>query len=239
LAQPTLELHDVTVAYGNLEAVRSFSLVVERGEIVALLGANGAGKSTLLRAISGLVRPRSGRILVDGRDVTGWPADRITRHGVVHVPEGRQVFNRLTVGENLRVGSFAHGNNASPDSLRLVYDLFPQLQERESQIAGSLSGGEQQMLAIGRGLMGQPKILMLDEPSLGLAPLLVERIYDAIEQINSMGTTVLVVEQNVHLVLRSSDRAYVIASGQLQLVGDSEDLIDDPAVQEAYLGVRP
>jgi len=213
-------------------------LVVEHGEIVALLGANGAGKSTLLRAISGLVHPRSGRILVDGQDVTGWPADRITRYGVVHVPEGRQVFNRLTVRENLHVGSFAHGNNGNPERLSLVYDLFPQLHEREAQIAGSLSGGEQQMLAIGRGLMGQPKILMLDEPSLGLAPLLIDRIYDAIEQINVMGTTVLVVEQNVHLILQSSDRAYVIASGQLQLVGSSEDLIDDPAVQEAYLGAR-
>lgn len=238
MAQATLELHDVTVAYGNLEAVRSLSLVVEQGEIVALLGANGAGKSSLLRAISGLVHLRSGRILVAGQDVTGWPADRITRFGVVHVPEGRQVFNRLSVLENLRVGSFAHVGSGSSESLDLVYELFPQLHERESQIAGSLSGGEQQMLAIGRGLMGRPRILMLDEPSLGLAPLLIERIYDAIEQINQLGTTVLVVEQNVRLVLQSSDRAYVIAAGQLQLSGNSEDLIDDPAVQEAYLGSR-
>lgn len=234
MAQATLELQDVTVAYGNLEAVRGLSMVVENGEIVALLGANGAGKSTLLRAVSGLVRPRSGRILLDGTDVTGWRADRIAKAGVIHVPEGRQVFSRLTVAENLRVGSFA--SDASARHPAFVYELFPILLERQHQVAGSLSGGEQQMLVIGRALMGGPKILMLDEPSLGVAPLVVERIYDVIEEINRRGTTILVVEQNVHLSLQSSDRAYVLASGELQLTGNSADLVDDPMVQEAYLG---
>lgn len=238
MAQATLELRDVTVAYGNLEAVRSFSMSVEQGEIVALLGANGAGKSTLLRMVSGLIRPRSGKVFVEGRDVTGWPADRITRLGVVHVPEGRQIFARLTVRENLNVGSLAATGGRRDESLSLVYDIFPHLQERQSQLGGSLSGGEQQMLAIGRGLMGRPRILMLDEPSLGLAPLLTQRIYDAIEQINELGTTVLVVEQNVHLVLQASDRAYVLSAGELQLSGDSADLIANPAVQDAYLGAQ-
>jgi branched-chain amino acid transport system ATP-binding protein len=238
LAQATLELRDVTVAYGNLEAVRGLSLVVEQGEIVALLGANGAGKSTVLRAISGLVRPKSGQVFVAGQDVTGWPAHRITQTGVIHVPEGRQVFTRLSVRENLTVGGFARTGGGSEEILNVVYDLFPVLRERQSQVAGSLSGGEQQMLAMGRGLMGNPVVLMLDEPSLGLAPLVVQLVYDAIETINQMGTTVLVVEQNVNLVLHSSDRAYVIASGELQLTGDSDKLVDDPAVQAAYLGTR-
>jgi len=238
LGQAILELDDITVAYGNLEAVRGLSLTVERGEIVALLGANGAGKSTTLRAISGLIRPRTGRITVDGQDMTGWAADRIARAGLVHVPEGRQVFARLTVRENLLVGAVASTDKSHTDALDVVHELFPVLMERRNQLGGSLSGGEQQMLAIGRGLMGQPTLLMLDEPSLGLAPLVIERIYDAIEAINARGTTVLVVEQNVHLVLQSSDRAYVIASGELQLSGNSEDLVNDPAVQDAYLGVR-
>jgi branched-chain amino acid transport system ATP-binding protein len=238
LEQATLELRDVTVAYGNVEAVRSLSMCVQQGEIVALLGSNGAGKSTLLRTISGLIRPRSGKVLVDDRDVTGWPAERIARLGVIHVPEGRQIFSRLTVRENLSVGSFASSEGRHEESLALVYEVFPRLKERQSQIGGSLSGGEQQMLAIGRGLMGRPRILMLDEPSLGLAPLLTERIYDAIENINELGTTILVVEQNVHLVLQISDRAYVISSGELQLSGESAQLVDNPAVQDAYLGAR-
>jgi branched-chain amino acid transport system ATP-binding protein len=237
LAPAALELHDVSVAYGKLQAVRALSLRVEVGEAVALLGANGAGKSTTLRSISGLGRPRTGRILINGEDATGWPADRIAHAGVVHVPEGRQVFARMTVRENLMVGQFARPAAEPIDrELEHVQTLFPLLRDRAHQRAGSLSGGEQQMLAIGRALMGSPKVLMLDEPSLGLAPLVIERIFDAIDQINEGGTSVLLVEQNVRLALASSDRAYVLASGELRVAGRSEHLAEDASVQEAYLG---
>jgi branched-chain amino acid transport system ATP-binding protein len=212
---------------------------VSEGEAVALLGANGAGKSTTLRAISGLLRVRSGQILFGGVPITRCPPDEIVRAGVVHVPEGRQVFARLSVLQNLRLGAFVRGRGARiEDDLARIYDLFPILRERRSQQAGSLSGGEQQMLAIGRGLMAHPKFLMLDEPSLGLAPIMVERIFSAIDEINAQGTTILLVEQNARLALEFSDRAYVLVTGEIALSGPSLELLEMPSVREAYFGQK-
>jgi len=205
--------------------------------VVALLGANGAGKSTTLRAISGLLRPRAGHIHFDGADITGAMPDAIVRAGLVQVPEGRQVFARLSVLQNLRLGAMVRGKEARiDDDLERIYRLFPRLKERQGQQAGSLSGGEQQMLAIGRGMMANPRFLMLDEPSLGLAPVVIERIFDAIDEINEQGTAILLVEQNARLALEFSDRAYVLVTGRLALSGPSRELLEMPSVREAYLG---
>jgi len=202
-----------------------------------LLGANGAGKSTTLRAISGLLRPRAGHIHFDGADITGAMPDAIVRAGLVQVPEGRQVFARLSVLQNLRLGAMVRGKEARiDDDLERIYRLFPRLKERQGQQAGSLSGGEQQMLAIGRGMMANPRFLMLDEPSLGLAPVVIERIFDAIDEINEQGTAILLVEQNARLALEFSDRAYVLVTGRLALSGPSRELLEMPSVREAYLG---
>ncbi len=202
-----------------------------------MLGANGAGKSTTLRAISGLLRPRAGHIHFDGADITGAMPDAIVRAGLVQVPEGRQVFARLSVLQNLRLGAMVRGKEARiDDDLERIYRLFPRLKERQGQQAGSLSGGEQQMLAIGRGMMANPRFLMLDEPSLGLAPVVIERIFDAIDEINEQGTAILLVEQNARLALEFSDRAYVLVTGRLALSGPSRELLEMPSVREAYLG---
>jgi branched-chain amino acid transport system ATP-binding protein len=234
-----LELREITCAYGGIAAVRSLSLAVNDGEVVALLGANGAGKSTTLRTISGLMHPRSGSIVFDGKEITRAAPDKIVRGGIVHVPEGRQVFARLSVLQNLMLGAFARGARTGiQDDLTRIYDLFPILKERSAQLAGSFSGGEQQMLAIGRGLMSRPAFLMLDEPSLGLAPIVVERIFEAIDEINEQGTTILLVEQNARLALEFSDRAYVLVTGELALSGPSDELLEMPSVREAYLGQK-
>jgi branched-chain amino acid transport system ATP-binding protein len=235
-----LELRDVHIAYGNVEAVKGIDLSVNDGEIVTLLGANGAGKTTTLRAISGLLRPQSGSIQFGDLKLEVMPAHRIVELGISHVPEGRKVFGTLTVEENLNLGAYKHRN----DSARVrtererVYALFPRLEERRIQLAGTLSGGEQQMLAIGRGLMAAPKVLLLDEPSLGLAPKLVQEIFRTICEINRQGVTILLVEQNARIALRVAERAYVLETGRIALSGKSCDLRRDPRVQQAYLGIK-
>lgn len=231
-----LTLENVTASYGRLRVLHDVKMAVRSGEVVALLGANGAGKTTMLRAISGLIRPTAGRVLFDGDDVTGLPPHAIVRRGVVHVPEGRELFSRLTVRENLEVGADARGREHRSESLALVHEFFPVLADRAGQHAGSLSGGEQQMLAIGRALMSRPRLLMLDEPSLGLAPLLVSALFKAVTQIRETGITILLVEQNAKQALQLSDRAYVLENGLVVLDGQAKDLAHDPRVQRAYLG---
>ncbi|GAB6877397.1 ABC transporter ATP-binding protein [Thermaerobacter litoralis] len=233
-----LTIEGLNVAYGAIKAVQDLSLQVGEGEIVALLGANGAGKTTTLRTISGLIRPRSGRIVYDGQVINQWPAHRIVAAGLVHVPEGRRVFAPLTVRENLELGAYTVRDPADVEArMREVFAKFPRLEERQHQLAGTLSGGEQQMLAIGRALMTRPRLLLLDEPSLGLAPLLVREIFATIKEINRRdGVTILLVEQNAHQALQIAHRAYVLESGRLVLEGPAARLIDDPRVQAAYLG---
>jgi branched-chain amino acid transport system ATP-binding protein len=232
-----LEVEMLNVRYGPIHALRDVSLYVEKGEIVTIVGANGAGKSTLLRTISGLVRPSSGTIIFDGEDITHEPPHEIVRRGLCHAPEGRRIFANMTVRENLLLGAYVHNN---PDTLiqdfERVFHIFPRLKEREHQIAGTLSGGEQQMLAIGRALMSRPKLLMLDEPSLGLAPNLVQEIFRTIESINREGTTVLLVEQNAHMALRVAQRGYVLETGEVALSDRAENLLRNEAVRSAYLG---
>jgi branched-chain amino acid transport system ATP-binding protein len=232
-----LEVEMLNVRYGPIHALRDVSLYVEKGEIVTIVGANGAGKSTLLRTISGLVRPSSGTIIFDGEDITHEPPHEIVRRGLCHAPEGRRIFANMTVRENLLLGAYVHNN---PDTLiqdfERVFHIFPRLKEREHQIAGTLSGGEQQMLAIGRALMSRPKLLMLDEPSLGLAPNLVQEIFRTIESINREGTTVLLVEQNAHMALRVAHRGYVLETGEVALSERAENLLRNEAVRSAYLG---
>ncbi|HKG02474.1 MAG TPA: ABC transporter ATP-binding protein [Conexibacter sp.] len=234
MAQAHLELRDVSAGYGGSLAVEAIALDVHAGEVVTLLGANGAGKSTTLRAISGMVRPSAGSIVFGGTDITTLRPDEIVRAGIVHVPEGRDVFAGLSVRDNLLAGGYVH--RASQHEVGAVHELFPVLRERGDQLAGSLSGGEQQMLAIGRGLMSQPKLLLLDEPTLGLAPLIIERIFDALEEINARGTTVLLVEQNANVALAASDRAYVLATGRIVLTDDSAELLGSDVLRQAYLG---
>ena len=232
-----LTLNDVHVQYAGSEALRGIGLTVNDGELVTVIGPNGAGKSTLLRAISGLV-PRKGTIHFDGRDLAGLDPDEIVRHGVIHVPEGRMVLSRMTVRENLLLGAFTRrGDRAVPGDLDRVLGLFPRLQERLSQLAGSLSGGEQQMLAIGRGLMGRPRLLMLDEPSLGIAPLFVARIFEILAEIRSRGISVLLVEQNAVKALAAANRGYALDLGRFTASGPAADLMGDERVRRAYLGV--
>ena len=235
-----LALKDVRIAYGNVEAVHGIALEVGEGKIVTLLGANGAGKTTTLRAISGLLRPRAGQIMLRGTDITNLPAHEIVNMGVAHVPEGRRVFATLTVEENLKLGAYKHRREPQRwvGTIKKVYELFPRLEERRNQLAGTLSGGEQQMLAIGRGLMAEPEIILLDEPSLGLAPKLVQEIFRVIIEINRRGTTVLLVEQNARMALKISDDAYVLETGRIALSGPAAGLRDDPRVRKAYLGER-
>lgn len=232
-----LEIEMLNVRYGAIHALRDVTLYVEKGEIVTIVGANGAGKSSLLRTISGLVRPSSGSIVLEGEDITHLPPHEIVRRGLCHAPEGRRIFANMTVRDNLLLGAYIHSN---PDTLiedfDRVFSIFPRLKEREHQIAGTLSGGEQQMLAIGRALMARPKLLMLDEPSLGLAPNLVQEIFRTIREINGEGTTVLLVEQNAHMALHTAHRGYVLETGEMVLSDRAENLLRNEAVRSAYLG---
>ena len=238
MAPPVLELQDLRVRYGNVEALHGVSLTVQAGEIVTLLGANGAGKSTTLRAVSGLLRPSAGRILSDGRPLDGVPAHERVRMGIAQAPEGRRIFGTLTVAENLGLGAFTRSDPAETAATAAwIYELFPVLAERRGQLAGTLSGGEQQMLAIGRALMAKPRVLLLDEPSLGLAPLLVKSIFSVIRHINrSTGVSVVLVEQNARAALKLAHRGYVLEVGNVALSGDAAALAADPKVQGAYLG---
>ena len=233
-----LELQDVEVAYGDLPALRGVSLGVEEGETLSVVGANGAGKTTMLRAISGLLRPHAGRILLDGARLDQMPSHVIVARGVVQVPEGRKIFPGLTVKENLELGSYVAAARAHRrQSLERVLGLFPRLAERQRQAAGTMSGGEQQMLAIGRALMARPRILMLDEPSLGLAPIIVQEIFRIIAEINRLGTTVLLVEQNTRQALSLSRRGYVLENGRIALEGSGAELLGNEHVRRAYLGM--
>jgi branched-chain amino acid transport system ATP-binding protein len=232
-----LTLEDITAGYGGLEVLHGLSLRVDAGEVVALIGANGAGKSTTLRSIMGIVRPRRGTVTFDGDDVTGTPPHRMVRRGVVMVAEDRELFGALTVRENLLMGAFTRRRDEAEATLGEVGELFPILVERAAQRAETMSGGQQQMLAIARALMGRPRLLLLDEPSLGLAPQLVQTVFDVITTIRERGITVLIVEQNASRTLHLADRAYVLESGEIMLQGAGRDLLDDHRVRAAYLGV--
>jgi branched-chain amino acid transport system ATP-binding protein len=232
-----LEIEDLHVSYGNIQALRGISLQVEAGELVTIVGSNGAGKSTTLLTISGILRPRSGRLHFEGRDLSRTTPHEIVRWGISHCPEGRLIFGRLTVTENLVLGAYNRRDRQEIQrDLARVHELFPVLVERKNQAAGTLSGGEQQMLAIGRALMSRPRVLLLDEPSLGLAPILVERIFNVIQELRQQGVTMLLVEQNAYQALRVADRAYVLETGEIRLAGPATDLTDNPLVRAAYLG---
>jgi branched-chain amino acid transport system ATP-binding protein len=234
-----LEVNDVHTYYGNIHALKGISLTVDKGEIVTLIGANGAGKTTTLRTISGLLSPRQGNILLEGENLSQFKAHQLVAKGMAMVPEGRGVFAKLTVLENLEMGAYHRTDKAGIESdLKRAYELFPRLEERKSQVAGTLSGGEQQMLATARALMSRPDILLMDEPSMGLAPILVEGIFDTIQQINQEGTTVLLVEQNAAMALQIANRGYVLQTGQIVLSDTAKNLRNDPTVQKAYLGVE-
>ena len=231
-----LELEDVHTFYGNIEALKGISLEVEEGEIVTLIGSNGAGKSTTLRSISGLTPPRVGSIKFKGKNIGETPPQEIVRLGISQSPEGRKTFQRMSVRENLELGAYLRRDERIQEDLDRVFELFPRLEERQKQHAGTMSGGEQQMLAIGRALMANPTLLLLDEPSMGLAPILVERIYETIAEINQQGTTILLVEQNANFALEVSHRGYVLETGTIALSDESSKLRENPQVQEAYLG---
>lgn len=234
-----LRLSDVSVHYGMVHALKGISLTVPAGSVVALLGANGAGKSTTLKTISGLLRPSAGKVEFEGQDITRWPAERIVAAGVVQVPEGRQIFSELTVFENLKIGAYTRRDNKGvKEDLDRVYHIFPVLKERHGQMAGTLSGGEQQMLAIGRALMARPRLLLLDEPSLGLAPMVTREIFKVIRRINETGTTILLVEQNARQALAVSHYGYVLETGKVALGGESSALMNDEEVIKSYLGAR-
>ena len=234
-----LEIKDLHVSYGGIRALKGVDLTVEEGQIVTLIGANGAGKSTTLRAISGLQKPQSGSILYGGEELVGLPAKEIVRRGIIHVPEGRRVFPDMTVAENLKIGAFLRTDKGGiADDMDYVHSLFPRLKERSWQLAGTLSGGEQQMLAVGRALMSRPKVLMMDEPSLGLAPLIVKDIFSIIRRVNADGITVLLIEQNANAALRAADYGYVLETGTIALTGTGEELLRNESVREAYLGKK-
>ncbi|GFN34762.1 ABC transporter ATP-binding protein [Tepidimicrobium xylanilyticum] len=231
-----LELKNIDVFYDNIQALKEVNLTVGEGEMVTLIGANGAGKSTTLRAISGLNKPKKGEIKFKGRVISSLKASDIVRMGISHVPEGRRIFANMTVMENLEMGAYIRGDRGNlKRDYDEVFSLFPRLKERKNQIAGTLSGGEQQMLAIGRALMAKPKYLLLDEPSMGLAPLIVKEIFSILENINKLGTTILLVEQNANMALNVTDRAYIIKNGKIELEGRSKDLLKDEKVKKAYL----
>ena len=234
--QPLLELEDLHVFYGNIEALKGITMAVPAGEVVTLIGSNGAGKSTTLRAISGTHRPRSGAIRMNGRPIHQLPAHEIVGLGVSHSPEGRRVFTRMTVFENLQMGAFTRGREKIDDDVARVFDLFPRLRERRTQKAGTLSGGEQQMLAMGRALMARPNVLLLDEPSMGLSPILTEQIFAIITEINQQGVTVLLVEQNALMALNVAKRGYVLQTGRIILADTAANLAANEQVRQAYLG---
>ena len=231
-----LELQDLHLSYGGIRALKGVSIQVGEGEIVSLIGANGAGKSTTLRAISGLERAQSGKILYNGEDITGKPSKYMVQKGLILVPEGRLIFPDMTVLENLKIGAYLRKDRDVEADIRHAYKLFPRLKERAWQMAGTLSGGEQQMLAVGRALMSRPKLLMMDEPSLGLAPLVVKDIFSIIRTIRDSGVTVLLIEQNANAALKIADRGYVLETGRITLEGSGRELLSDPAVRSAYLG---
>lgn len=230
-----LEIKDLAVSYGGIKAVKGVSLNVEEGKIITLVGSNGAGKSTILRSIAGIVKPQGGEILFNGENIFGLSADKIVAKGITLVPEGRRVFANLTVLENLKIGAYLRKDKLD-ESIAYVYKLFPRLEERSWQLAGTLSGGEQQMLAVGRALMSKPKLIMMDEPSLGLAPLIVKDIFEIIKTINNEGITVLLIEQNANMALKTCDWGYVMETGSLKMEGKGLELLENEEVKEAYLG---
>jgi len=232
-----LRLENVVSNYGSINALRDISFEVREGEIVTLIGANGAGKTTTMHSIAGLKNICGGKICYDGKDISRWEAQSRVKSGIVLSPEGRQVFPDFTVRDNLLMGGYLQKNEVNKEMLKTVYELFPRLKEREAQTGGTLSGGEQQMLAVGRALVGKPRLLMLDEPSMGLAPLIVKEIFSLIQRIRDMGTTVLLVEQNARIALKISDRAYVLETGKIVLNGMAEELLHSEEVQKAYLGI--
>lgn len=233
-----LEVNNLDVFYGAIHALQGISFNIQKGEIVTLIGANGAGKSTTLRTISGLIRPRNGSIVYKGQDITTVAAEQIVRMGISHVPEGRKIFAPLTVKENLRMGAYTRNDPEEiKASIERVYTSFPRLRERENQLGGTLSGGEQQMLATGRGLMSRPELLLLDEPSMGLSPILVQEIFNIIKEINSQGTSILLVEQNAQMALSIAHRAYVLETGRIALEGDAREVSNNPQVKAVYLGI--
>ncbi len=232
-----LEVKDLQVYYGVIQALKGISFEVNEGEVIALIGANGAGKSTTLHTITGLKSPKSGSVIFDGKDITKLPAHKIVALGMAHVPEGRRVFSQLTVYENLKMGAYTQKDKQKIEaSFQMVYERFPRLKERRNQSAGTLSGGEQQMLAMGRALMSNPKILLMDEPSMGLSPILVNEIFDIIQSVSASGTTVLLVEQNAKKALSIADRAYVLETGSIVKEGPASVLMDDESIKKAYLG---
>ncbi len=231
-----LQVNDINVYYGSIHAVKGVSFEVNEGEVVTLIGANGAGKSTILNTVSGLLHPKTGNVIFEGKDLKGVPSHKIVEQGLAQVPEGRHIFLQMTVEENLEMGAYSQPNSTIAPGLEDVYRRFPRLLERRKQIAGTLSGGEQQMLAMGRALMSKPKLLMLDEPSMGLAPILVEQIFDIIRELHEAGTTILLVEQNAQAALSVADRAYVLETGMISLSGTGQELMASDAVRKAYLG---
>ncbi len=232
-----LEVKDLVVNYGVIQALKGISFDVNEGEIIALIGANGAGKTTTLQTISGMLSPKSGEVLLEGTDITKIPGHKIVSMGMAHVPEGRRVFAQLTVLENLKMGAYTRSNKKEiADTLEMIYERFPRLKERSKQLAGTLSGGEQQMLAMGRALMSQPRIILMDEPSMGLSPIFVEEIFNIIQTISKSGTTVLLVEQNAKKALEIADRAYVLETGNIVLSGEASSLMNDDSIKKAYLG---
>ena len=232
-----LEVKDLEVYYGMIQAIKGVSFHVDQGEVIALIGANGAGKTTILHTVTGLLSPKKGSVVFEGQEVTKIPAHKIVSLGMAHVPEGRRVFAELSVYENLKMGAYTRKDKSEiEENLQKIYERFPRLKERKNQMAGTLSGGEQQMLAMGRALMSQPKIILMDEPSMGLSPILVNEIFDIIQEVSKSGTTVLLVEQNAKKALSIADRAYVIETGRIALEGRAEDLLRDDSIKKAYLG---
>ena len=232
-----LEIRDLEVFYGMIQAIKGVSFEVNEGEVIALIGANGAGKTTILHTITGLLTPKKGQVIFEGQDITKVPAHKIVSLGMAHVPEGRRVFSHLSVYQNLKMGAYTRKDKDEIEkTLETVYKLFPRLEERKNQIAGTLSGGEQQMLAMGRALMSHPRIILMDEPSMGLSPILVNEIFDIIQSVSASGTTVLLVEQNAKKALSIADRAYVLETGNIVMSGDAKELMNDDSIKKAYLG---
>jgi branched-chain amino acid transport system ATP-binding protein len=232
-----LEVKDLQVSYGMIQAIKGISFEVNQGEVIALIGANGAGKTTILHTVTGLLAPKAGSIMFEGQDITKIPAHKIVSMGMAHVPEGRRVFAQLSVYDNLKMGAYTRTDkNEIEESLEMVYKRFPRLEERKNQMAGTLSGGEQQMLAMGRALMSKPKIILMDEPSMGLSPIFVNEIFNIIQEVSASGTTVLLVEQNAKKALSIADRAYVLETGNIALEGDAKILMNDDSIKKAYLG---
>ncbi len=232
-----LEVKDLHVSYGMIQAIKGVSFEVNEGEIITLIGANGAGKTTILHTITGLLKPKSGSVIFEGKELTSTAPHKIVKYGMAHVPEGRRVFAGLSVYENLIMGAYTRSDKAEiAETLDMVYKRFPRLEERKRQLAGTLSGGEQQMLAMGRALMSKPKIILMDEPSMGLSPLFVSEVFDIIQKISASGTTVLLVEQNAKKALSIADRAYVLETGKIALTGNAKELINDDKIKKAYLG---